>query len=102
MSQGNKRNDEVKDTTGNPIKPDYYKIFKGKNIEEVLDMIEVIVESNPNYAEHHIEFHIGNTFKYLPRAGIKDSEAFLKDLKKSKFYLDRAIAKVEANIKNQK
>jgi Protein of unknwon function (DUF3310). len=38
-------------------------------------------------------FHLGNTVKYISRAGKKDAE--LQDLKKAKWYLDRYIEEFE-------
>lgn len=38
-------------------------------------------------------FCLGNTVKYISRAGKKD--ALLQDLKKARWYLDRAISTVE-------
>lgn len=40
-----------------------------------------------------LDFTLGNTVKYIARAGKKDSE--LQDLRKAKFYLERRIAKLE-------
>ena len=37
----------------------------------------------------NLDFHLGNTFKYIARAGKKDN--LLQDLKKAKWYLDRKI-----------
>ena len=42
-------------------------------------------------------FHLGNVIKYISRAGKKQPD-LLTDLKKAKWYLDRAIN----NIENQK
>lgn len=39
-------------------------------------------------------FHLGNTVKYISRAGKKD-DALLQDLKKARWYLDREIARIE-------
>ena len=41
-------------------------------------------------------FCLGNTVKYISRAGKKDPAALLEDLKKARWYLDREIAKAEA------
>ena len=41
-----------------------------------------------------LNFCLGNTVKYISRAGRKDS--YLDDLKKARWYLDRAIQQVEA------
>mgnify|MGYP003496281100 CR=1 FL=1 len=38
-------------------------------------------------------FHLGNTVKYISRAGKKNAE--LQDLKKAKWYLDRYIEEFE-------
>lgn len=40
-------------------------------------------------------FHLGNTVKYIARAGIKDPSKELEDLRKAKFYLDRKIKQME-------
>lgn len=41
-------------------------------------------------------FHLGNTVKYISRAGKKDPEKTLEDLRKARWYLDRAITALEA------
>jgi hypothetical protein len=41
-------------------------------------------------------FCLGNTVKYLSRAGKKDGASRLEDLKKSRWYLDREIARLES------
>ncbi len=56
--------------------PDYY----GGKIE-VIDFIE----------DHNLGFHLGNVVKYITRAGKKDKETELEDLKKARFYLDLYI-----------
>ncbi len=40
-------------------------------------------------------FNLGNSVKYIARAGKKDPEKTLEDLKKSRWYLDREIANLE-------
>lgn len=40
-------------------------------------------------------FNLGNTVKYISRAGKKDSAKTLEDLKKARWYLDREIQKLE-------
>ena len=40
-------------------------------------------------------FSLGNTVKYISRAGKKDPEKEIEDLKKAKFYLDRHIKTLE-------
>lgn len=42
-------------------------------------------------------FNLGNVIKYIWRAGIKDEEATLEDLKKARWYLDNEIDRREGN-----
>jgi len=42
-----------------------------------------------------LDFHLGNTVKYISRAGKKDTDKELQDLKKARFYLDRKISNLE-------
>ena len=56
--------------------------------------------SNPYEAikviEHwNLDFHLGNTVKYISRAGKKDPTKEIEDLKKALFYLDRKIKNLE-------
>lgn len=44
----------------------------------------------------HMTFCAGNAVKYLWRAGLKDSAPLLDDLKKARWYVDREIARVQA------
>lgn len=43
----------------------------------------------------HLGFHLGNVVKYIARAGHKSSATLLEDLKKARWYLDRAIERLE-------
>lgn len=57
-------------------------------------------EDNPYEAIKVIEawnlpFCVGNTVKYLCRAGKKSDDTLLEDLKKARWYLDREIAQRE-------
>jgi len=47
----------------------------------------------------NLDFHLGNTVKYISRAGKKDPSKEIEDLKKALFYLDRKIKNLE-NGKN--
>jgi hypothetical protein len=38
-----------------------------------------------------LDFHLGNTVKYISRAGIKNPDKELEDLKKAAWYLQRRI-----------
>lgn len=40
-------------------------------------------------------FLLGNTIKYISRAGKKDSAKLLEDLKKARWYLNEAIDRIE-------
>jgi hypothetical protein len=43
----------------------------------------------------HRNFNIGNAFKYLWRAGIKDEAKHIEDLKKAIFYIQDEIKRLE-------
>jgi hypothetical protein len=51
---------------------------------EVIDVLE----------DWQLGFHLGNTVKYIARAGKKGDA--LEDLRKARWYLDREIARREA------
>lgn len=48
---------------------------------EVIEFIE----------DQKLGYHLGNSVKYISRAGIKDPSKMVEDLKKAKWYLERAI-----------
>lgn len=59
-------------------------------------------EENPYEAIKVIEawdldFHLGNTVKYISRAGKKEVSKELQDLKKALWYLERKIQSLEKN-----
>lgn len=64
--------------------PSYYQ---GKI--EVIDFIE----------DKHLGFNLGNCIKYIARAGKKNPEKLLEDLKKARWYLDREIGNIEKERK---
>lgn len=43
----------------------------------------------------NLDFHLGNTVKYISRAGFKNPEKELEDLKKAAWYLQRRIENLE-------
>lgn len=43
----------------------------------------------------NLGFHLGNTVKYISRAGKKDGNSAAQDLKKALFYLNRKIELLE-------
>jgi hypothetical protein len=53
-----------------------------------LEAIEVIEDWN-------LGFNLGNTVKYISRAGKKDPAKHLEDLKKAAWYLNREISNIE-------
>lgn len=63
------------------IRPDYYK----SGDMEVFDVIDAF----------DLDFNLGNVFKYIARAGKKDSK--VEDLRKAVTYLNREIEKAEKN-----
>jgi hypothetical protein len=56
------------------------------NPYEVIKVIEAL----------EMDFHLGNTFKYIARAGKKDTDKELQDLKKALWYLQRKIELIES------
>jgi hypothetical protein len=42
-----------------------------------------------------LDFHLGNTVKYISRAGKKDTDKEIQDLKKAAWYLERKIKNLE-------
>jgi hypothetical protein len=64
-------------------KPSHYNSGKF----EAIDVIE----------DWNLGFNLGNTVKYISRAGKKDPNKHLEDLKKARWYLDREIANQEKN-----
>lgn len=70
---------------GDPVNsPAHYTGFS--NGAEVIDITE------------NLPFNRGNAVKYLARAGHKDSSKELEDLKKSRWYTDREIARIEGEL----
>ena len=55
------------------------------NPYEVIKVIEAL----------EMDFHIGNTFKYIVRAGKKETDKELQDLKKALWYLKHHIEQLE-------
>ena len=45
-----------------------------------------------------LDFHIGNTVKYISRAGKKGTDQELQDLKKALWYLERKIKNLEDTV----
>ena len=66
--------------------PDHYQ-FGENNIYEAIKVIEA----------WDLDFHLGNTVKYISRAGKKETDKELQDLKKALWYLERKIQSLEKN-----
>lgn len=49
-----------------------------------------------------LDFHLGNTVKYISRAGKKDPAKELEDLRKAQWYLARRIALLETQDSREK
>jgi len=56
------------------------------NVYEVIKVIEAL----------EMDFHLGNTFKYIARAGKKETDKEIQDLKKAVWYLQRKIELLES------
>ena len=67
--------------------PDHYRFGKD-NQYEAIKVIEA----------WDLDFHIGNTVKYISRAGKKGADQELQDLKKALWYLERKIKNLEDNV----
>lgn len=65
---------------------DHPSHYRGGDPYETINVIEA----------WHLDFHLGNVVKYVSRAGYKTPDQ-VTDLKKARWYLDRAIAKREAS-----
>ena len=65
---------------GDQVNPAHYRGLKPEPIEAIEGW--------------HLGFHLGNTVKYIARAGRKSPDV-LTDLKKARYYLDREIANRE-------
>ena len=61
--------------------PDHYNHGK----IEVIDFIE----------DQHLGFHLGNAVKYISRAGRKDPDKTIEDLRKAAWYINRQIERLE-------
>lgn len=75
---------EILENSDNVSHPSHY-INGWSNGAEVIDLTE------------HLSFCAGNVVKYVCRAGRKDPEKYVEDLKKARWYLDREIARIEGD-----
>lgn len=66
--------------------PDHYG--GAENIYEAIKVIEA----------WNLGFCLGNTIKYISRAGKKDPTKLLEDLRKARWYLEREIQNIESKL----
>ena len=57
---------------------------------EVIDYIE----------DKKLGYHLGNAVKYISRAGVKNPDKYIEDLKKAAWYINREISVKEGNPMN--
>ena len=62
--------------------PTHYNQYNGL---EIIDLVE------------QMNFNKGNAVKYITRAGFKDSQTEIEDLKKARWYIDREIERLTKN-----
>lgn len=60
--------------------PSHYTAYKGL---EIIDLVE------------QMNFNRGNSVKYIARAGLKNPETEMEDLKKAEWYIKREISRLE-------
>lgn len=82
------------------------------SVDDWIDTCIQPLEKNVNHPEHYggadnvyeaikvieawdLGFCLGNTVKYISRAGKKDGNSYLQDLEKAKWYLEREIERVK-------
>ena len=76
-------------TVNDPVNhPNHYlTVDKNGNKHECIDLLESL----------NLNFFVGNSFKYLWRAGRKDKSKMKEDIKKAIFYLNREVESLEQN-----
>ncbi len=62
--------------------------YRGKAPFEAIDVIESFA----------LSYGLGNAIKYILRAGRKNETTLLEDLRKSRWYLDREIQRIEQEL----
>ena len=62
-----------------PVNPDHYR----RHGIELIDIVE------------DLGYNRGNAVKYLVRAGVKNPDTEMEDLKKAQWYVNREIARLE-------
>jgi len=81
-------------TMTDPINPDYYRKYR----VEVIDILEDAVAQAPDPVKGSLQYQV---LKYLLRIWNKENP--LQDARKSRWYLDRLILKLEQqNLQNER
>jgi hypothetical protein len=62
----------------------------GDNTYEVIKVIEAT----------EMDFHLGNAYKYIARAGKKETNKEVQDLRKAIWYIERKIQLLENGVKD--
>lgn len=86
----------------------YRSICRLSETGTLVDVVDLATEAGVDHPSHYhaesgievidaieawnLGFRLGNAVKYISRAGLKDRETRLKDLKKALWYLQREIA----------
>lgn len=83
---------------------DYLQATKQVWIEKMTDMVNhpKHYTSDPSGVEcieivRHRNYNIGNAIKYLWRAGLKNEDKHIEDLKKAVFYITDEIRRLESD-----
>jgi len=76
----------IRETLEKVDHPAHYNAYKGL---EVIDLVE------------QMNFNRGNAVKYIARAGLKDPQTTVEDLKKAKWYINREISRIEGEVEFQ-
>lgn len=90
---------EILNHYGHPV------THKGRDLEITVDQVNhpPHYTSDPSGVEciqitRHRNFNIGNAFKYLWRAGLKDEAKTIQDLEKAVFYINDEIKRLKGEF----
>lgn len=68
---------------------------KGDNVNHPAHYTDGKIEVSDFIADKNMNFFRGNVLKYICRAGKKDPDKEIEDLKKAEWYLNREIDRLE-------
>lgn len=71
------------------------QVLKSDNVNHPSHYNDGKIEPIDYIEDKKLNFHLGNVVKYVSRAGKKNPDKELEDLKKARWYLDRYIEKLE-------